>query len=605
MFLLAWASLFYHVGVYAESSAPKSHAPCPTGFCIHLSQTFIVSEVGLCAVIPCSYTAVDFVPRSIVWSKCPPSGVRCTDAHIIFHSKQDSKVQEGYRDRVRMLDDAASGWNCSIIINDLESSDSGSYRLRVNGLFRNRTDGYNFPQQVALNVTGLSQKPTMTVHTTSDGEAATLTCEAPGRCSGHRPVFSWAWKGSGDPDDNSRTGVSNVTSYLSTLVSPFMNHYRSSLSFNPSGQQHGREITCKVSYWRNIVTEKTTMLNVTYMKPPTISGPTTVKSGAAMVLRCQVDSFPPVAVAWKLPNPNPTNLQCQHRTDATITSAVLVIPNATTAHSGRYECVAANYTAHADVRVTWFAGILHGSGCFLRDRILTCVCVSGGVPKPKLTWRTLENKTLFNATTVISGDDVNSTVKFIDHDGTLADVECVSVQEDERDQKTFRVQKLSAEGKKSFLTSLSLDAFIAFLCGALLSAILCWLFRNCCRNPKKNSGSLEMEVVDAPEVRRVQSSSPSGVHFEADALSRREHGLENGGEVEYADINFSALRKNDKRETATDRQATEYAEIKTKEDGDRSPGGNGGEQKTDDRTPGDDDEEEEALYSNVEQAMIG
>ncbi|XP_077577590.1 sialic acid-binding Ig-like lectin 5 [Stigmatopora nigra] len=618
MFFLAWASLLYHVSVYAEFNDPRSHAPCPTDFCIHLSKTFIVSEVGLCAVIPCSFVAADFVPQSIVWFKCPTRGNKCSDSDIIFHSKNDGKIQEGYKDRVRMLEDASgsatSGWNCTIIINDLKFTDAGAYKLRVNGLFRNKMDGYSFQERVVLYVSGLRQKPTMTVRTLSDGEAATLTCEAPGRCSGHPPVFSWAWKGTGYRDDDSRTGVTNVTSHWSTLVSPFMLHYRSSLSFHASSQDHRREITCKVSYLGNIVTEKTTMLNVTYMKAPSITGPTTVKRGTAMTLRCHVDSFPPVAVAWRFPNPNATNhnatnLQHEPRTDATVTSADLVIPNATTTHSGRYECAAANYTAHVDVRVTWFDGILPDSGCLLRDRILTCTCLSSGVPNPNLTWPTLENRTLCSATTIISGDRVNSTIEFIVHDaGTLADVECVSAQDDERDQKTFHIPKISEkdQAKKSFLTSLTPEVFIAFLGGALLSAILCQLFRNCCRNSKKTSGTLEMEVVDAPEVRRVQSSSPSGVHFEADALSRREHGLENGGEVEYADINFSALRRNDKRETVTDRRATEYAEIKTKEDGDMLPGGKDGEQKSDDRTPVDhDEEEEENLYSSVEEAMIG
>ncbi|XP_057691281.1 sialic acid-binding Ig-like lectin 14 [Corythoichthys intestinalis] len=534
MFLLSWATLLYHAYVYTVSVSKSD------GFQIHTKHK-IVSEVGLCAIIPCSFSAANFMTNSIVWFKCEG---KCIDRNIIFHSKNKTKIQEDFKDRVQMLAVNANRWDCGIIINDLTLSDSGSYMLRVNGLLNDRSDGYSFKDRVVLNVTALSQKPIMMVQTLSDGQEATLTCKTPAVCFSKATNISWAWKGIGD--DYSHAVIPNITS---------MTNSSSSLTFNASAEHHRREITCKVSYLRSKVsTETTVTLNVTYVRPPSISGPTTVKSGDRISLTCNVDTFPPSVVTWKFPNSNTTIIQNELQPNTTITSSDLVIPNVTSAHSGRYECTAANYTTHMHVMVTWFAGILPGSGCLLQDQVLTCVCISSGVPLPTVTWPTLDNRTACTVNTV-SDDRVNSSIVLIVRDRDISAVECVSMQEDEREGKTLEVQKILGEDQafKSFLTSLRPDVFIAFLSGALLSAILCWSFRRCCRKPNNSSGSLDMELVATQEDPQV-------------------YGLKNGGkgatraDVEYADINFSVLKRNNTREAATNCQATEYSEIKTKDD---------------------------------------
>uniref|UniRef100_A0A3Q2Y8V3 B-cell receptor CD22 n=1 Tax=Hippocampus comes TaxID=109280 RepID=A0A3Q2Y8V3_HIPCM len=287
---------------------------CMGSFCINLDKTEIVSEAGLCTVIPCSFSAIDFTPQSIVWFKCSQSKSRCGDSEIIFHSKNTGKILDGFRGRVRMLQSDVSLWDCSIMVNELTPSDSGAYQLRVNDPFFKIK--YQLQQRKSLR-----QKPTVWSEPMIAGQSAMLTCVPPGLCSGYIPTISWA--------------------------------YKSTLTFNATAEHHGRDITCKVFYWGvNETTEKTVTLNVTYAKPPSISGRTTVKEGDTLNLSCNADSFPPSRVFWNLPYSNGTDLQSGSQMSPTGASASLDIPNVTAAHSGRYQCVATNYTVHVDVTVT-------------------------------------------------------------------------------------------------------------------------------------------------------------------------------------------------------------------------------------------------------------
>ncbi|XP_061530101.1 sialic acid-binding Ig-like lectin 5 isoform X3 [Phycodurus eques] len=553
MFLLAWATMLFHGSVYTAGTSHGNNI-CTLGFCISLNKTEIVSEVGLCAYIPCSFSTTGFTPQSVVWFKCSQSKRKCDDSEIIFHSRNRGKVPNDFRDRVRMLEADVSRRDCSIIVNDLTPSDSGAYQLRVNGLLLNkREDGFTFKNRVLVTVTALRQKPTVWIPTLAAGQAATLTCVAPGLCSGFVPTLSWTWRPAGE--DNSLAVVANLTAFRREMfTAPLALKYKSSLTFNATAKHHGRDIMCKVSYWgSNVTTEKTVTLNVTYVKPPSILGQTTLKAGDTLTLFCIVDSFPPSRVTWNFPNFNATNVRRGPHLNTTIASASLVIPNVTAAHSGRYECAVTHHTAHVDVMVTWFTGILDGSGCSLRGPLLTCVCVSGGVPLPVVTWPLLENRTVCSAVTAVSDDSVNTSFALLVDDLAVSAVECVSMHKNGEDRKTLHVQitiEWEEQGLKKIM--LRLGVFIAFLSGALLSVILCWLSKTCCR-AKKSSGGLDLELMAPQE-------------------DPQEYGLKDCGEegskadVEYASINFSALRRNNTREVATNHQGTEYAEIKTKGD---------------------------------------
>ena len=136
---------------------------CNDGFCITLNEGEVTAEAGLCVVIPCSLsTSSGFTTEHMVWYKCEPYR-SCGDSDVIFHTnKNNKKVQPQFQGRVSLLQSDVSQNNCSIIINDLTVSDSGSYQLRVNG-FRYKwsygswikaPEGFTFSTRPTVSVKG-------------------------------------------------------------------------------------------------------------------------------------------------------------------------------------------------------------------------------------------------------------------------------------------------------------------------------------------------------------------------------------------------------------------------------------------------------------------
>ncbi|XP_039662082.1 sialic acid-binding Ig-like lectin 14 [Perca fluviatilis] len=246
--------------------------------CISLSEGEIRAEAGLCVVIPCSFTtSYYFTPQHIVWYKCEPSKPNYADSDIIFHTnKNNNKTQSGFKGRVSLLEPDVSRRNCSIIVNDLTESDSGSYQLRVNGLLYWNTDGFTFSPRTTVSVKGLTQKPTVVIPPLTEGQQSTLSCTAPGLCSGSVPEISWTWRGAGEKDSHI-TG--NITAFRTENLTAVTQRHSSTLTFISSAEHHGTTVSCKVSFTNNITTEETVTLNVTYVKEVTVTGNPSVKEG--------------------------------------------------------------------------------------------------------------------------------------------------------------------------------------------------------------------------------------------------------------------------------------------------------------------------------------
>ncbi|KAG7216817.1 hypothetical protein INR49_001471 [Caranx melampygus] len=158
---------------------------------------------------------------------------------------------------------------------------------------------------------GLSQKPTVMTPPLVEGQQTTLTCTAPGLCSGPAPTFTWTWRGGG-VEDSHITG--NITGFKNKYQNGATWTHSSNMTFNPSAEHHGTEVTCKVSFAGNVSTEETVTLNVTYVKAIRITGDTRVKEGETLNLTCSTESFPPSHVIWtkvsdlKIQNGTGTNL---------------------------------------------------------------------------------------------------------------------------------------------------------------------------------------------------------------------------------------------------------------------------------------------------------
>ncbi|KAM9722777.1 myelin-associated glycoprotein-like [Menidia menidia] len=394
MIVLLWASVFFSVGgsyVYSDASV-RGKQYCSDGFCITLNEAEITAQAGLCVVIPCSFTtSYSFIPKHLVWYKCDHSKRRCRDSDIIFHSN-NKKFQVEYEGRVSLLEPDVNQRNCSIVINDVRESDSGSYQLRVTGLLNGYTDAFTYTQRTTVSVKGLHQKPTVLIPPLTEGQPATLTCTAPGLCSGSKPQITWMWRGV--EQDFDVTG--NITTETKTLAAVTHTH-SSSLTFNPSAEHHNTNITCKVNFVGGSRTEETVTLHVNYTRKPQISGSTTVQEGDVLNLTCSVDSFPPSKTRWvKFRNHNSTTYLQEE-------GGTISVFNVTAEDSGLYVCTAKHLnttkTEEINVTVTYTRKPqISGSTTVQEGDVLNLTCSVDSFPPSKIRWVKFRNH---NSTTYL------------------------------------------------------------------------------------------------------------------------------------------------------------------------------------------------------------
>uniref|UniRef100_A0A3P8NEX7 B-cell receptor CD22 n=1 Tax=Astatotilapia calliptera TaxID=8154 RepID=A0A3P8NEX7_ASTCA len=296
---------------------------CDRKYCVTLSERELTAEAGLCVVVPCSFTTgVGFTPKHIVWYKCEASQKLCSEPDIIFHSNKitDKKAQAEFEGRVSRLEPDVTQKNCSIIINELKESDSGSYQFRVTGEKSYFKDNHVEKEDIcSCTITYL---PTVMIPTLTEGQQATLTCTAPGLCSGSVPEITWTWRGTENLVD-------------------FTQRHISTLTFNASSEHHNTSITCKINFTCGKTTEETLTVNVN------CGGVTTVKEGDVLNLTCSVESFPPSVIVW-------SKLGSDTKLHNDNGSATLVISNATAEHSGQYICAVTymNNSLKKDISVT-------------------------------------------------------------------------------------------------------------------------------------------------------------------------------------------------------------------------------------------------------------
>ncbi|XP_054483450.1 sialic acid-binding Ig-like lectin 10 [Anoplopoma fimbria] len=419
MFVLIWATLLFSVrGITADTGASVGEiTQCLEQFCITLTGGEIKAEAGLCVVIPCSFSSTNaFTLKHMLFMKCEPSTIICQGSDMIFSTDKNNQVQSGFMGRVSLLEPDMSQRNCSIIINDLTESDSGSYQLRIE--YSQETNrGFTFQLKSTVSVKGLTQKPTVMVPPLTEGQQTTLTCTAPGLCSGSDPKVTWTWRGAGEKTSHI-TG--NITAFKTENLTAVTNRHSSTLTFNPSAEQHGSNVTCKVSFTNNITTEETVTLNVTYVKKPVITGMTTVKEGDALHLTCSVESSPPSVITWTKLGSN-KNLQSENTSvlKNNTGTATLIILNVTAEYSGEYICTAKHQnttlTTPAEVNVKYVKKpVITGMTTVKEGDALHLTCSVESSPPSVITWTKLgSNKNLQSENTSVLKNNTGTATLII------------------------------------------------------------------------------------------------------------------------------------------------------------------------------------------------
>ncbi|XP_039369243.1 sialic acid-binding Ig-like lectin 12 [Mauremys reevesii] len=176
------------------------------------------------------------------------------------------RLSQETQGRFRLTGDPAHG-DCSLQISDARRTDSGRYFFSIEkGLFehtyRSNSDGSD--PALTISVPGLTEEPEIQISpvrglpgTLLAGEPVTVTCTAPGRCSGPPPRVTWT----GPFSDTAR----NVSAPLAKGTWA----HSSELSFTPGLEDDGKELVCNVTYRppRGPSTRRTVRLHVGLLAP--------------------------------------------------------------------------------------------------------------------------------------------------------------------------------------------------------------------------------------------------------------------------------------------------------------------------------------------------
>ncbi|CAM4624896.1 sialic acid-binding Ig-like lectin 16 isoform X1 [Lepidochelys kempii] len=328
-----------------------------SGYSLGLPQSVSV-QTGLCVLVPCTFAYPAWYdtdnPQDWLygyWYKEPATAGQDPPVASTHPSQWVSQETQG---RFRLAGDLARG-DCSLQINDAQRTDAGRYFLRVEkGNFKYSyvsNDNRAHPT-LAISVPGLTEEPEIQISpawglpgTLLAGEPVTVTCTAPGRCSGSPPRITWT----GPFSDTARD--------VSALLANDTWARSSALRFTPAPGDHGKELVCRITYRppRGPSTRRTVRLHVGYLPgPPNITGTLTrngrpvpdawgaegdvvsleTQEGDSLSLGCEAGGRPEATLSWAKGNESLSPGQGG--------AGRLELPNLSRGDAGEYRCWAKN-----------------------------------------------------------------------------------------------------------------------------------------------------------------------------------------------------------------------------------------------------------------------
>ncbi|XP_030630759.1 sialic acid-binding Ig-like lectin 14 [Chanos chanos] len=279
----------------------------PTGraaeFSIRVARNKVV-EAGLCAVIPCAFTYPHSLvqdPYKRVWFKGDPLN---PTVEIPYSEPGEIALQPNER-------------SCSIVINDLvEGENDGEYGFKLEW---GAHQTYIFPERVRVSVTALSKKPSLHIPRLMVGQPVTLSCEAPGRCSGATPDITWELNGLPQraTPGNIMTSTGEVT-------------YFSEMLFIPKAKHHNTSVTCRVLFKGNVTTEITRTLTVNYRPRILSSSGCAVQQGITTCI-CISEGVPLPVIDWNMPEAKTgKNSVMMAESSHTMIKSTIILPSSNT-----------------------------------------------------------------------------------------------------------------------------------------------------------------------------------------------------------------------------------------------------------------------------------
>ncbi|XP_067153337.1 sialoadhesin [Apteryx mantelli] len=275
---------------------------------------------GSCVVIPCTFSYPSSVSASAgivaIWYK--DFDGRKT---VVYHSAAQDEVDGRFRSRTRLLGDPAEH-NCTLLLREVTTKDSGTYRFRfeiVNG------DRWSAARDMMLTVSDDPERPTTAANEEiSEGAASTFRCSTPYVCPFSSVALHWR-------------GYNAQVSAVSTSVQLDTGgvYLRQTLNTSFSWKDHSKKLLCEVSLGSKKATGEV-ILRVRYVpKDIKVSlNPSTqnIRVGDTASFTCTVNSsYPPVtAYRW-------------YKDGAAVASEqVLTLQHVRREDYGQYHCEAEN-----------------------------------------------------------------------------------------------------------------------------------------------------------------------------------------------------------------------------------------------------------------------
>ncbi|KAI4558263.1 hypothetical protein MJT46_012905 [Ovis ammon polii x Ovis aries] len=447
--------------------------------------------------------------------------------------------------------------DCSLSIQEARLSDSGVYYLRVE---RGRNVKYSYREK-KLNLKVTEKPDIQFLEPLESGRRTSLTCSLSLACGqSHYLLFSWA----GDTLD---------------AMNPDTLH-SSELTLTPRPQDHGTNLTCRVTLLGAQVTlERTVQLNVSYaprnlrislsfrnitaVKILQNTASILISEGQALQLLCVADSNPPAQLSWFQVSPT-------LKATPISSTGVLELPYSGTTEA-ELSCRAQNPLGSQNSSLGLFVFSppeLLGPSCSQEDEGLRCSCSSQARPAPSLRWRLGEgllegnfSNASFKVTSSSAGPWANGSLSL--HEGLSSGLSLSCEALNIHGARSGSV--LLLPGKPAFLVAGALGGAGAM---ALLCLFLCLLFFFILKSRRKQAATRPEGVEDEDPVMGTvawgsrQKPCPDSPPDQM-VLSPAEDAPPPGEqeELHYASLNFHEMTSREPQDQEA--TSTEYSEIKT------------------------------------------
>ncbi|EMP24792.1 B-cell receptor CD22 [Chelonia mydas] len=285
---------------------------------------------GACLSIPCRYKSCLLNSRrsnnptinSLTWYLNPGYDTEKKDFSGTVLYKHNAAISPAFAERVKFLGNLET--DCSLQLSDLRASENGTYGLRLIVLNpRKKPEEEKWMTEISVNV--MDSPPAPQIQPPSELRESTLAyvvCSVAYHCPDYPITLTWIGLGHVTPEPTMRTESGST---------------KSTLTFTPTWQDHGTNLTCRLSTPAGTLSsESSVVLDVKYAPKEvriTLVTALYIWEGSTVMLNCSVGSSnPPVTkYTWYK-----DNSQYQETEES-----ILTFP-ATKERSGNYSCAAQN-----------------------------------------------------------------------------------------------------------------------------------------------------------------------------------------------------------------------------------------------------------------------